>query len=282
METILLAWNPDRYTWGDFQNELTEIRRSGQVTDRWSVGNRTTLTPGARFFLIRLGVEPRGLVGSGWTTSAPFEAPHWDLDRASKGQTARYADIYFDVLEEAPIVSMDELAQPPLSDAHWSTQMSGIHIPDSVASTVEALWADRTSKSKTEGLDELENASETTRHHATRVYVNRYERSSRARALCLAHHGLKCACCDTLLADVYGRQAAELIHVHHLTQLASIPEGAEIDPVRDLRPVCPNCHCVIHTRQTPFTIEEMREMIVASKQSANKTEQATPNGAPVL
>lgn len=282
METILLAWNPDRYPWGDFQDELTEIRRSGQVTDRWSVGNRTTLTPGARFFLIRLGVEPRGLVGSGWTTSAPFEAPHWDLDRASKGQTARYADIYFDVLEEAPIVSMDELAQPPLSDAHWSTQMSGIHIPDSVASTVEALWADRTSKSKTEGLDELENASETTRHHATRVYVNRYERSSRARALCLAHHGLKCACCDTLLADVYGRQAAELIHVHHLTQLASIPEGAEIDPVRDLRPVCPNCHCVIHTRQTPFTIEEMREMIAASKQIANKTEQATPNAVPDL
>jgi len=271
METILLAWNPDRYPWGDFQDELAEIRRSGQVTDRWSVGNRTTLERGARFFLIRLGVEPRGLVGSGWTTSAPFEAAHWDLDRAARGETARYADIYFDVLEEVPIISMAELTQAPLSDAHWSTQMSGIQIPDSVASAAEALWAARTSKSKTQGMEELEDAPETTRHHSTRVYVNRYERSSRARALCLAHHGLKCVCCDTLLADVYGSQAAELIHVHHLTQLASIPEGAEIDPVHDLRPVCPNCHCVIHTRQPPFTIEEMREMVAASKQSANKT-----------
>jgi 5-methylcytosine-specific restriction protein A len=83
-------------------------------------------------------------------------------------------------------------------------------------------------------------------------------------------------CCDTLLADVYGNQAAELIHVHHLTQLASIPEGAEIDPIHDLRPVCPNCHFVIHTRQPPFTIEEMREMIAASKQSANKASLSTP------
>jgi 5-methylcytosine-specific restriction protein A len=276
METILLAWNPDRYPWGDFQDELAEIRRGGQVTDRWSVGNRTTLEPGARFFLIRLGVEPRGLVGSGWTTSTPFEAPHWDLDRAEKGQIARYADIYFDVLEETPIIPMDELAQSPLSDAHWSTQMSGIQIPESVASAVEAVWVARTSKSKAQGMEELEDASETTRHHAARVYVNRYERSSRARALCLAHYGLKCVCCDTLLADVYGKQAAELIHVHHLTPLASIPEGAEIDPIHDLRPVCPNCHCVIHTHKPPFTIEEMRVMIAQSKQSANKASLSTP------
>lgn len=276
METILLAWNPDRYPWGDFQDELAEIRRSGQVTDRWSVGNRTTLEPGARFFLIRLGVEPRGLVGSGWTTSAPFEAPHWDLDRAARGETARYADIYFDVLEEAPIVTMDELTQAPLSAAHWSTQMSGIQIPESVASAVEALWINRTSKNNAQGREEFEDESETMRHHASRVYVNRYERSSRARALCLAHHGLKCACCDTLLADIYGREAAELIHVHHLTQLASIPEGAAIDPVHDLRPVCPNCHCVIHTRQPPFTIEEMRTMITEMKQRSNKGALLTP------
>ena len=61
MDTILLAWNPDRFRWGDLQDELAEIRRSGQVADRWSVGNRTTRESGARFFLISLGVEPRGL-----------------------------------------------------------------------------------------------------------------------------------------------------------------------------------------------------------------------------
>lgn len=270
METILLAWNPDKFPWGDFQDELAEIRRNGQATDQWSVGNRTTLEAGARFFLIRLGVEPRGLVGSGWTTSAPREAPHWDLDKAEQGQTARYADIFFDVLEEVPIIPMSELSQAPFSDVHWSTQMSGIQIADDTATELEALWAARTTGSNPGGVEELQTASETTRNHSRRVYVNRYERNAKARALCLAHHGMKCACCETLLADVYGSQAAELIHVHHLTPLSSIPEGAEIDPVQDLRPVCPNCHCVIHTRQEPFTIEEVRAMLAEANQGANK------------
>lgn len=270
METILLAWNPEKFPWGDLQDELAEIRKNGRVTDQWSVGNRTTLEKGARFFLIRLGVEPRGLVGSGWTTSPPFEAPHWDLDRAEQGETARYAEIYFDVLKESPIISIGELSQAPFAEVHWSTQMSGIQIADDAAAELENLWIERTSGSNPGGVEEVQNFSETTRNHLTRVFVNRYERSAKARALCLAHHGMKCACCEVLLADVYGSQATELIHVHHLTPLSSIAKGAKIDPVEDLRPVCPNCHCVIHTRIEPFTIEEVRAMLAEASHVVDK------------
>lgn len=270
METLLLAWNPDRFPWGGLKDELSEIRRKGQVTDSWSVGNRTTLKAGSRFFLIRLGVEPRGLVGSGWTTSDSFAAPHWDPDKAAKGGTTRYADIYFDALEELPIIPMDELRQPPFSNVHWSTQISGIQIPSPVAQALESLWAQRTSAIMPGGREELSRLPPSVLKHSTRVYVNRYERSPKARALCLAHYGLRCRCCDGLLEETYGDAARDLIHVHHLTPLSAIPEGAQIDPVTDLRPVCPNCHGVIHTKEPPYTIEEVRAMLVNASKTGKK------------
>jgi DNA-directed RNA polymerase subunit RPC12/RpoP len=39
----------------------------------------------------------------------------------------------------------------------------------------------------------------------------------------------------------------------------------EIDPIRDLRPVCPNCHSVIHIKPRPYTIQEVKEMVAAHR-----------------
>jgi 5-methylcytosine-specific restriction protein A len=35
----------------------------------------------------------------------------------------------------------------------------------------------------------------------------------------------------------------------------------EVDPIRDLRPVCPNCHLIIHSKKVPFTVEEVKNML---------------------
>ena len=35
----------------------------------------------------------------------------------------------------------------------------------------------------------------------------------------------------------------------------------EVDPVADLRPVCPNCHAVIHLGGACRTIEEVRRLL---------------------
>ena len=261
METILLAWNPDKFPWGDLRDELAKVKQDGRATDRWSVGNRRNLESGARFFLIRLGSKPRGLVGSGWITSKPFEASRWDVLKSERGEKARYVDIFFDELKEAPLISMDELLSPPFGDVHWSTQMSGITIPAEVAEQLETLWKRKTATGTTLGREEFDSIEKITEGHAARVYVNRYERSSQARALCLAKYGLKCAACNILLRDFYGPVAEDLIHVHHLRQLSDIPGEYTIDPVQDLRPVCPNCHAVIHSRKSPYSIEEVASMI---------------------
>ena len=94
-----------------------------------------------------------------------------------------------------------------------------------------------------------------------RVEVNRHERNRKARDKCIAHYGAVCQVCGFNFEKKYGEIASLCIHVHHLRPLSEIEEGYDVDPVADLRPVCPNCHAVLHVRRPGFTIEELKRMI---------------------
>lgn len=98
-----------------------------------------------------------------------------------------------------------------------------------------------------------------------RIAVNAYERSNAAREKCILHYGCRCASCGLMLAEKYGEAAQGLIHVHHLRQLSEINAAYRVDPVKDLRPVCPTCHAVIHSRVPPFTLQEVVDMIEGQK-----------------
>ncbi|MGE4371250.1 MAG: HNH endonuclease, partial [Burkholderiaceae bacterium] len=98
---------------------------------------------------------------------------------------------------------------------------------------------------------------------ATRtVSVNAYERNPHARKACLRAHGHACVVCGFDFGVTYGELGQGYIHVHHLKQLADIGESYELDPVVDLRPVCPNCHAMLHRQRPPLSIEELRETLV--------------------
>jgi len=94
-----------------------------------------------------------------------------------------------------------------------------------------------------------------------RAEVNTYERSLRARRLCLEHYGSSCFICKFDFNSKYGNKAAGYIQVHHLRPLSEIARRYQVDPIQDLRPVCPNCHAVIHIRTPAYTISEVKEMI---------------------
>lgn len=93
------------------------------------------------------------------------------------------------------------------------------------------------------------------------VRVNRYERDAMARQVCIDHYGARCTVCSIEFAAVYGKIGENFMHVHHLRPLASIGQSYRVDPVLDLRPVCPNCHAMIHSRHPPFAIETLRALI---------------------
>ncbi len=92
------------------------------------------------------------------------------------------------------------------------------------------------------------------------VVINAYERNPIARARCIEHYGPTCVVCGLNFGAVYGPLVEGLIHVHHIKPLAEIGAEYEVDPVTDLRPVCPNCRAVIHWRGECRDIEEVRQL----------------------
>jgi len=95
-----------------------------------------------------------------------------------------------------------------------------------------------------------------------RVSVNVYERSPRARAECIEHYGAKCSVCDFEFQDVYGKDlGAGFIHVHHILNIAHIGKEYEVDPIKDLRPVCPNCHAMLHKRKPAMHPDELKKIL---------------------
>lgn len=93
------------------------------------------------------------------------------------------------------------------------------------------------------------------------VQVSAFERNPIARQKCISHYGASCCICDFNFGAVYGSSVEGYVHIHHLKPIASIGKEYVIDPINDLRPVCANCHAVIHSRQPPYSIEEVQRML---------------------
>jgi len=89
------------------------------------------------------------------------------------------------------------------------------------------------------------------------ISVNTYERNPQARNACIDAYGLSCSVCDMNFEDSYGDVGKGFIHVHHLIPLSDIREEYFLNPLTDLRPVCPNCHAMLHRRRPAFSIEEL-------------------------
>lgn len=93
------------------------------------------------------------------------------------------------------------------------------------------------------------------------VQVNVYERDPNARRKCIARWGLKCAVCSFDFSERYGALGEGFIHVHHLKPLGEIGQQYDLNPVTDMRPVCPNCHAMLHRKKPTLGIEELKVLL---------------------
>jgi hypothetical protein len=107
--------------------------------------------------------------------------------------------------------------------------------------------------------EELVNEAGLVEGASRRVLINCYERNQKARRECIEHYGVKCVVCGMTFENKYGPYASGYIHVHHVNPMATRGCEYEVDPKRDLQPVCPNCHVVIHMRGG-CSIDEARRM----------------------
>jgi 5-methylcytosine-specific restriction protein A len=143
MNTYLLTWNPAKWPWPELGECIQEIKITGCYYERWSCGRNRKIVEGDRLFLLRQGMEPRGIVGSGWATSDVFDDWHWDEAKRAAGQRAWCIEMEFDVLldaEREPILPRARLNEGVFGQMYWDSQSSGVLIPEKVARQLERVW----------------------------------------------------------------------------------------------------------------------------------------------
>jgi predicted HNH restriction endonuclease len=93
------------------------------------------------------------------------------------------------------------------------------------------------------------------------VLVNRYERDPKAREACLRFHGRWCKGCGMNFKKVYGNDIPDIIHVHHTKPISSYSNKTTTDIAKDLVPLCPNCHSVVHSTKKPMNLSDLQKRI---------------------
>jgi 5-methylcytosine-specific restriction enzyme A len=271
MATFLLTWKPEKWTWKELPDFVDRLEQGKMVEFPWSTGNQTQVSPGDRFFLLKQGNPPRGIIGSGVAISHVDQGKHWDDDRDAIGRLANRVNIRFETLIDPnrnpnALLSVEELRHGHLLEVNWQPQASGTQIKsDEAARELELRWWSHWTRFTGENRpDELPDVTRFAEGAVRSVYVDRYERNAKARRACIEHYGSTCVVCGFDFEGAYGERGAGFIEVHHLKPLAEVREEYEVDPIRDLRPVCCNCHAMIHRGDPMLTPEELKGCLLKS------------------
>lgn len=152
-----------------------------------------------------------------------------------------YWTLFFDGWNEGKYFVWQLL--PELIDALEETGLTGdTPLPDEIPITKEE--------------DLFEGAKRT-------IVVNAFERNSKSRDKCIEHYGAICIICSFNFEKLYGELGKGFIHVHHLTPLSEIGKEYKVNPIEDLRPVCPNCHAMLHKKEPALTIDELKSLLTS-------------------
>jgi 5-methylcytosine-specific restriction protein A len=269
MKAYLFVWNPKFFPWVKLEDNIKEVYRTGTYIEDWSCGGTKSIDPGSRFFLVKLGVAPKifgannkGIIGSGIIVSEPY------MKTSVKDFTKEvlHVDLRFDTLlnpHKNEILTLDILRIGALAKQHWSSQSSGISIKEELVEELEAVWFDFLSTAEISYNPFLRGDYETkyTEGIPNQITLTVYERNPYARKICLDHYGLSCSICNFNFEQVYGEIGKDFIHVHHLTHIAKIGTEHKVDPINDLRPVCSNCHAMLHRKKEGISIDYIKSLI---------------------
>lgn len=95
-----------------------------------------------------------------------------------------------------------------------------------------------------------------------KMVVNRYERNRNNRAACIAHYGDSCIVCNFNFGEIYGKLGQGVIEVHHLIMVSAMGGDYRVNPRTDLVPVCSNCHTMMHRRNPPLDVTELKKLLL--------------------
>ena len=126
-----LAYDP----YPDWERWAPLIRAGQTPQSRWNTGTRRYgITPGDRGLIVRVGSEPRGLVGACEVVSEISVGAHWNPE--ARSLEAGYVDIAMKaVIDLDDPVTLDEL-RAAAPGVIWTPRQSGTRLPDEAAATI--------------------------------------------------------------------------------------------------------------------------------------------------
>jgi 5-methylcytosine-specific restriction enzyme A len=261
--SFLLTWNPNAWNWDNFDDHIREVQQQGATQMSWSCGNSKSIQIGDPVFLMKVGVETPGILGSGIALSTPYRGEHFsDPSREANYIKVRF-DILLDVKGEDPPMSLD-LLKSNFPDQKWTPQASGISIKTKYVPALNALWFEHLINNEFKvhpliGKPDPERLMLEGGEYS--VTQTRYERDPKTRNKSLAIHGYQCYICKFDFEKKYGELGKGFIHVHHITPLAERGKSSPTDPEKDLIPVCPNCHAMLHRTKEVMAPDTLKEII---------------------
>ncbi len=155
---------------------------------------------------------------------------------------------------KAPIVDGDTFSYSAVAQ-EWGSLMMGM-----VLSLADIVVIDESESPEITGCKEGAKSQ---------ILTNKYERSRTNRKLCLEYQGYNCCVCNINFEDTYGEIGHNFIHVHHVVPVSQLGDGYIVDPAKDLVPVCPNCHAMLHKKNPPYLPEELRKILQARGRHSN-------------
>ena len=268
MRAWIIQGNPDRF-------DIDRYLGAGSER-RWTVpqAKASEMNVGDKVFFWRAAGHPPGFVGVIAVGELLRGVEAEEEDPAASGMWREppaatvlpRVRILVKEVRSTPAVGMIEksklIIHPVLKDLQVIKMPRGTvwPVPVKQMQALEDLW-NGTAPRFFSSPEESSQGEPLTEGAVTRISVNAYERNPAARAECLKIHGVRCVVCGFDFDAFYGNIAKGFIHVHHLKLISDAEGQRAVDPKLDLRPVCPNCHAVLHMQNPPFSIEELRALI---------------------
>lgn len=199
-----------------------------------------------------------------WRDSMRTEQTWQSIDHQNHGKPSKALQLYRKFIERLDIdrnsAKRFSAAKPIVSPYDITTPLPGI----------------RVSKKRHTILIDSDENPDVREGTASEVHTTRYERSRLARLLCIEAYGstYRCEVCGDRLADRYGHRKGrpDYIEVHHINRHAdrAKAEGThEVDYRKELIPLCPNCHRMIHhLKDHTIHPDELRRIIEENEQKA--------------
>lgn len=188
-------------------------------------------------------------VRESWSSTLEnLEALGTRLAISINGTSRSAADLDVEDWSEVEFEASTRIGSPPTEDARVTAlAKSAISVLSLFVACEDALEI----SVKGEQLGEQEGAP------VVRESI-RYERSRMNRLRCLQAHGHSCVVCGFNFENFYGEIGMGFIEVHHLFAVSAMPPGYRPDPVKEMVPLCANCHRMVHRRVPPIPPHELK------------------------